>query len=475
MKRKNKRKKTEEFIQEAQTIHKKKYDYSKCIYINAHTKVCIICPIHGEFLQTPHSHLKGCGCIECGKIKAIQSRKSCTEEFIRKAKLIHGNKYDYSNTEYKGVFTKVKIICPDHGEFWQTPNIHLKGSGCEKCCGRFVKNTETFIMMASKIHLNKYDYSKVQYRDGNSKVCITCPTHGKFWQTPGHHLSGEGCPSCSISTPKAESEIISMLSPLKIIQYDRTILCGKEIDIYIPSLKIGVEFNGLYWHSENYGKFKTYHADKIQMCNTKNIMLINVFEDEWVNNKKLCEYRLKQICNIHNTNKVDFSKCDFNKVKDKKNIETFVRKNTFINKTSFSSSLGMYFNDELIALLLFKENNDNIIKIKCLAVSLEYDFNEVGGELLRFFIKNYTFKQLIFIGDKKWVSNISNNIYINNGFKIHSYIHPQKWYYNRTLIPYKRYTQREYIKNNPSDKNWISVWDCGSIKYLYDSEQNEKR
>lgn len=123
------------------------------------------------------------------------SKRLTTEGFIEKAKKLHDNKYDYSKAEYVNTNTKVCIICPEHGEFWQTPSNHLQGKGCPKCKGKN-KTTEEFIEKANIIHNNKYDYSKVEYKSNRTKVCIICPEHGEFWQTPHEHLHGCGCPKC---------------------------------------------------------------------------------------------------------------------------------------------------------------------------------------------------------------------------------------------------------------------------------------
>ena len=129
-------------------------------------------------------------------------KKMTTEQFISRSKQIHGNKYDYSKVEYKGCFIKVCIICPKHGEFWQEPRVHLSGSGCQICRIEKVnkqntKKYEQFIDEAKQIHGNKYDYSKVEYKGCFDKVCITCPKHGEFWQTPDNHLHGHGCKKCA--------------------------------------------------------------------------------------------------------------------------------------------------------------------------------------------------------------------------------------------------------------------------------------
>ena len=185
---------TEQFIQKAIFIHSKgKYDYSLVDYKHSKTKVIIVCPIHGEFEQRPFSHLSGHGCPKC---KADEKRSS-TEQFIQKAILIHGDKYDYSKVEYKTAHNKVVIVCPIHGEFEQRPNSHLSGDGCPKCkVDEHRSSTEQFIRKAIFVHGDKYDYSKVDYKYSNTKVKIICPEHGEFNQTPANHLRGSGCPFC---------------------------------------------------------------------------------------------------------------------------------------------------------------------------------------------------------------------------------------------------------------------------------------
>lgn len=186
---------TEEFIKRAKNVHGDLYDYSKVEYKNVTTKVCIICEEggHGEFYQAPKEHLKGQGCPRCsGNIQLTE------EEFIKRAKEIHDGKYDYSKVEYKNSTAKICIICPDHREFYQRANHHLRGHGCPKCSKNIKSTTEEFIKEAKKIHGDKYDYSKVEYNRRHDKVCIICNVegHGEFYQNAGSHLMGIGCPIC---------------------------------------------------------------------------------------------------------------------------------------------------------------------------------------------------------------------------------------------------------------------------------------
>ena len=198
---------TNDFIKKANIIHNNKYDYSKVEYIKANQKVIIICKKHSDFLQTPNDHLDGKGCRNCStEINSDKQRKT-TKQFIEDSIKIHGNKYDYSNVEYKSVGEKVIIICKEHGEFKQTPNSHLsQKSGCIKCAGCYKSNTEDFIEKAKKIHDNKYDYSKVEYKNAIEKVNIICKEHGQFEQTPNGHLDGRGCNKCGIETMKTKQK-----------------------------------------------------------------------------------------------------------------------------------------------------------------------------------------------------------------------------------------------------------------------------
>lgn len=132
------------------------------------------------------------------------SKRLTTEEFIKRAKEIHGDKYDYSKANYVNSSTPIEIICPEHGFFWQTPSKHIyRGHGCEKCNRREAANKirysqEKIIELFHKTHGDKYDYSKVKYINIKEKVCIICQDHGEFWQTPQCHILGQGCPICGV-------------------------------------------------------------------------------------------------------------------------------------------------------------------------------------------------------------------------------------------------------------------------------------
>ena len=196
---------TEIFIKKARIVHGDKYRYNETVYDNAKTKVKIFCnKCKQYFYQTPNNHLNNHGCPVCGlKIAALKNTKKI-DNFIFKAIKIHGTKYDYSNIKYVNASTKIEIHCNIcNNNFLQTPNDHICGHGCPYCARKFTqkRNTKTqkvFIEQAKKIHNNIYDYSKVVYKNSNTKIEIKCKTCNKtFFQKPHNHIIGQGCPYCS--------------------------------------------------------------------------------------------------------------------------------------------------------------------------------------------------------------------------------------------------------------------------------------
>lgn len=189
------------FLEKAREVHGTYYDYSKSKYVGTTGSLCITCPQHGDFWQTPNSHLSGNGCPACGKIRTIQGISLSKEEYLTRAIERHGGRYDYSLVEFYSnaglCKQRIKIICPEHGEIIVGAKLHLL-YGCAKCYGRGL-TTEEWIEKARSIHGDKYSYKNVVYKPSSGKVCITCSVHGDFYQSPAMHISGRGCSACAKS------------------------------------------------------------------------------------------------------------------------------------------------------------------------------------------------------------------------------------------------------------------------------------
>lgn len=186
------------FIEKAIKKHGNKYNYDKVVYKGALEHVIITCPTHGDFSMLPSNHTQGYVCPSC----SIEHRKGkYAGLFIKRAREIHGDKYDYSAVNYQDAKSKVVLTCPKHGTFDITPDGHLAGNGCTQCgielnTARMTSTKEEFVEKALKVHGDYYSYDKVEYVNALTAVTITCPLHGDFEQLPSRHLAGHPCGEC---------------------------------------------------------------------------------------------------------------------------------------------------------------------------------------------------------------------------------------------------------------------------------------
>lgn len=267
---------TKEFIERSRAVHGDKYDYSESRFIGALSPITIICPLHGPFVQQASSHYNhGSGCSQCARLKHCITQ----EEFIERAQMIHGNKYDYSKTIFSGVKNPIVIICKEHGEFTQNAGSHLEGHGCIKCAVEIIKEKEKdtledFIAKATAVHGNRYDYSAANYVNSITPIVIRCEIHGEFLQKPDTHLHAScGCPKCAeiqkietmikngtIGRSRPEKELHKLL--IQHFGSDDVQHQYKEerypfaCDFYIKSLDLFIELNahwthGGHWFDEN--------------------------------------------------------------------------------------------------------------------------------------------------------------------------------------------------------------------------------
>ena len=227
----SKRSNTKEFITKAAKINNNKndYNYADVNYINNHTNVKIWCNNHnGFFFQQPNNHLQGKGCKQCSDADKGKQKAYSTSTFIQAATKISDNlhRYSYVGIDYKDSITKVKIVCKEHGSFYQTPASHLQGRGCPTCGFKrtreaLTSNTDDFISKSEKKHNCFYKYNSTKYVGDNTKVKITCPLHGDFLQLPRHHVAGHGCKSCASINNRLYLKTPATLYYIKIIHNNK--------------------------------------------------------------------------------------------------------------------------------------------------------------------------------------------------------------------------------------------------------------
>lgn len=258
---------TEEFIARAVQVHGDRYDYSLVKYESMDTNVDIICSRHGVFHQMPGNHLKGRGCSLCNK---SENRRLGVDAFIERAIVLHGERYDYSDVVYVNTKTPVCIKCPVHGPFFQKPDKHLSGHGCPECIRNKKDDRESFIRKARKVHGNLYDYSLVEYVDQKTKVCIIDPKYGVFWQSPCGHLNGEGCPKRRCSKySKPQVKMIDLLVEKfgidDVVPEYKSSVYPYCADAYIRSLDLYIELNAFWTHGGHW--FDVNNEDDLCLLN----------------------------------------------------------------------------------------------------------------------------------------------------------------------------------------------------------------
>ena len=479
---------TEQFIEKAKIVHGEEYEYSKVEYINNHTKVCIVHKKCGnEFWQIPYKHLSGQGCPFCSKTKP-KLWEEVHNEFIK----VHGDEYDYSKVEFKNMNTKVCIIHKKCGsEFWQTPKNHLRGQGCPFCKSeriglKMLKTKEEVIDNANNIHNFKYDYSKVDYVNSKEKVCIICPIHGEFWQTPDAHLQGQGCPSCSHKDSKAEKEIAQHIrnnSNLIVENNVRGILPNnKELDIYIPEKKIAIEYNGMRWHSELYSKDRSIHLKKLEECNKLGIKLIQVFETEYILHKDIVLDKIMHNLGASNTTeKIYARKCVVNEI-DMRTAREFLEKNHIQGYVRSSVYLGCFYNKQIVGVMTFKRetSSSNKWELSRFATDNARLCCGVAGKMFKYFTSLYNPSEVKSFADRRWTLDKDNNLYTKLGFTLKETLKPD-YRYTKAQTDYlhkfgfrkqklhKKYNLPLTMTENEMTKElgYYKIWDCGLFKYVW--------
>lgn len=531
-----------EFLLRANEIHHSKYDYSKAQYITSSQKIIIICPTHGEFQQTPNSHLNGRGCPNCGRSRNL---KYNYRTFLSKARHIHSDKYLYNFFEDKttnskidivcgkhGLFKQtikshlagygcpkcarsiesaqdkiarfnqihnnkytyseiidasdssiINIICPEHGEFKQSINNHLAKHGCPKCgiVGGWNKlSTDQFIEKARSIHGDAYDYSPVQYIDYKSKVIINCPNHGKFHQTPSNHIAGNGCPKCNTSRSKAEQEIYEFISSLyskEIIRNSRDIIYPYELDIYIPEFNLAIEHNGDYFHSygviEN-SKQKLKHSFKYDLCVSNGIKLLQFFEFEWLNKRPIVESIIRHHLGL--SNRIYARKCEISN-----GVPIgFFDSNHMQGDRSASVGYSLVYDGEVVACMSFMRHPKYEWEIARFANLVNNSVVGGASKLFRRFINDHCPKTVLTYADRR-VSLAE--LYFKLQFVSNGFTKPGYSYWKSGKILSRQKCQKRKLNNflslydeslseaaNMFANGYRRLWDAGHHRLIWENE-----
>lgn len=370
----------------------------------------------------------------------------------------------------------------------QNPEIRKKANAgisnffYGQICNRLKLANILPLFLASE-YTNQRDYHEYPFR------CQTCNTEFSDHLMHGHIPE---CPTCSPkkSISISEDEILEFIksidSTLKVERHNRKILSGLELDIYIPSKKLAIEFNGNYWHSEVSGKKnKRYHIHKTESCEKLGIQLIHIFEDEWIYKNDIVKNELRCLFADANSDMIDGSKCTVREI-ESGTSNKFLDMYHFRGADKSSIRLGTYYNSELVAVMTFGKTR--LIK-SGKAISGEYEIYRFGSKntvsdiipiFIEHFIKLYSPTKIIAHVDRRF-SNINTCSYSTGGFSFVAntapgcwYIHPKNSLIREHRVKYRKSvlatavevfdqtkTEWENMKINGYDR----IWDCGHLKY----------
>lgn len=478
---------TKTFINRAKLLFGDYYNYDECVYEHSLKKVHLKCPKHGSFYIKPSNHINNNqGCFDCGKEKIYKSNRITFDEFINCInKKNNFNNYDFKNLN--GVLTlreKRYIICNKHGKYLCSMR-DVKNSnffGCKKCKIKAdTFTTEIFVEKSKKIHKYLYNYDKTNYTSSHFPIIVTCSKHGDFEIMPYMHIIGKGfCPKCSDFVSSHEIEIQNFLKQNNVC-YESSyhkLKDIKEIDIISLSDKIGIEINGLYWHSEIF-KNKSYHLNKTKIMNENGFRLVHIFEDEWVYKKDICKSILLNIFN--KTKRSIFARnCTIKEI-SYADSKVFLNENHIQGNCISKFKFGLFFDEELVSVMTFSKgrislgskNEESVYELTRFCNKLNTIVVGGASKLFKHFIRNKNPKKIISYCDRRWNTG---NLYKKLNFIFVKETRPN-YFYVKNGKRYNRFTfRKDKLVTSGNNKNkteseimkslgFNKIFDCGCFKF----------
>lgn len=408
----------DEFLHAARERHGDKYDYSAIgRFTSKKSRIELVCPVHGPFSQTVSDHMYRTGCARCGRIAGGKKHRVTPEQFVTRAREVHGDSYDYSNVAPSGWENDVIIVCKKHGPFNQLMSNHLKGCGCPRCVG---------------------------------------------------------------TISRAEKEISDYIVGLGIADVQTTVRgildTREELDIYLHQQKVAFEYCGLYWHSEKY-RTRMYHKNKRDACEKKGLTLYQIFEHEWISKQSIVESRIASVLGIYG---VRHAARELKLARVLPEVErAFFDKNHLQGYVRSSVCYGLFAGDELISAMSFgKARWNKIYDYEMLRLATKLHTQVVGGpqRLLAAFKKEQAGKSLVTYADLRWGSGA---VYQKLGFTFIHDAAPNYWYFKtqsrvESRVKYQKHKLAGILKifdpaksekDNMKANGFLRIYDCGNAVF----------
>lgn len=451
------------------------------------------CDIHGEFCLPAHARLEGGkGCPACAANLRGQGFSVSFDEMVSKAREVHGDTYKYTGHRRENGKTWLGIECSVHGPFWQHAGGHLSGYGCIKCGNDLVSDSlakpdSQWIQEAREVHGDLYQYKGVvRERLGQTRIVAVCQKHGEFTQRAGGHLNGTGCPSCAPLISKPNREISEFLTGLGVEHMMEAPIPGslKKLDLYVPEVKLGIELNGIYWHSDEY-KDRNYHADKQASAAEAGIRIVHIFDDEWSRKRAIVERALKNSLGLATENKISARSCSIGPVHTP-DARVFMENNHIQGFVGATMYYGLFYSGALVALagITMKEGGRGGKSSNTQAELVRYSTSASvrGGlsKLLKYAQTSMKFTRLTTFSDLRFFEGKS---YAKVGFVEDGRIRPDYFYSKGGKRVHKCLLQKSRVKAMAAKglalydptytelklsqlNGYSRVWDCGKIRWV---------
>jgi len=443
-------------------------------YINAITKLEIQCDKRHKFNMKWNDFQMGTRCPICaGNVKNKYNDVKLSFE---------KEGYILVSDIYVGTNDPLNYICPNGHEHFISYKMWKRGQRCPYCYGN-VKHEYNDI----KEYIEKEGYTLIskEYVNTFTNLDIKCDKGHQYKVSFGRFKHNNArCPQCNaesqISNEEKDLQNFIKLHVNNVIVNDRSIIRPLELDIYLPDYKIAIEYNGLYWHSEQQGKDKNYHLNKTKMCEQQGIQLIQIFSDEWLNKSDIVKSVILSKLGMFNK-RYYARKCQIMKI-DKKISNQFLDKYHLQGKDNSSYQFGLYDNLELLSVMTFGKRTiggSKTVNFEMIRFCNKSNVQIVGGasKLLKYLIKHYNISYIKTFADLRYSDG---TFYKKIGFKFKHISQPNYFY----IIDKKRHHRVAFQKHKIKDKlqffdsslteyqnmlkNGIDrIWDCGNYVFEY--------
>lgn len=495
---------------------KLQYPYIEEEYETLKSIITVVCPIHGEF--------------KSGGENILNSKHLCRDchfENLSKMKTKSYDDFKHLETHYTDLYfnwdtfessdTPMEVHCKIHDEKIMIHPWRLysekKGYTDVRCCPhclsehkkQLAANLNKDLMMSLKSRFD-LEYSNLyeiitpideilNFGSKHSTIdfkCIKCEK--SFSETLPRVVKGFGCPICNTGLASVEEkdlkDFIAMIyNSNNILTNDRKILEGKEIDIVLESHKLGIEYDGIYWHSckdvEEIKLNKDYHLFKTELAESKDYHLLHIFSDEWIdkNKQNIWKSLIRNKVNQHH-HKIYARNCIVKEI-DSKTFKEFCEANHLQGFAASKIRLGAFHNNELVSIMSFSSsrfNKNYEYELIRFCNKLDHLVVGIASKLLKHFERNYEPKSIISYANRRWsqgnlyeklgfelVDKTEPGYFYTNGQSVHSrqifQKHKLREYYEKNLYNIKQYSDNLNEYENMFNNKYTVLFDCGNLVF----------